>query len=72
MVERKKLEKLDNIEIIDFPIETGLIARLNTGKKGTVVGIRADIDALPQKEETDVSYKSKIENVMHEKPPLLK
>lgn len=62
---RKYLEKLDNIEIIDFPIETGLIARLNTGKKGTVVGIRADIDALPQKEETDVSYKSKIENVMH-------
>lgn len=62
---RKYLENLDNIEIIDFPIETGLIARLNTGKKGTVVGIRADIDALPQKEETDVSYKSKIENVMH-------
>lgn len=62
---RKYLEKLDNIEIIDFPIETGLIARLNTGKKGTVVGIRADIDALPQREETDVSYKSKIENVMH-------
>lgn len=62
---RKYLEKLDNIEIIDFPIETGLIARLNTGKDGLVVGIRADIDALPQKEETDISYKSKIENIMH-------
>lgn len=62
---REFLEKIDEIEIIDFPIETGLIARLKSGKNGEVIGIRSDIDALLQKEETDVSYKSEIDKVMH-------
>lgn len=62
---REFLEKIDEIEIIDFPIETGLIARIKSGKNGEVIGIRADIDALLQKEETDVSYKSEIDKVMH-------
>lgn len=51
---REFLEKLEGVEIIDFPIETGLIARLKTGKDGKVIGLRADIDALAQKEETDI------------------
>ena len=62
---REFLEKLEGVEIIDFPIETGLIARLKTGKAGKVIGLRADIDALAQKEETDISYKSREENTMH-------
>lgn len=62
---RDFLEKIDGIEIIDFPIETGLIARLNTGKNGEVIGLRADIDALLQKEETEISYKSKNDKIMH-------
>lgn len=62
---REFLEKIDGIEIIDFPIETGLIARLKSERNGEVIGIRSDIDALLQKEETDVSYKSEIDKVMH-------
>lgn len=42
-----------------------MIARLNTGKNGEVIGIRADIDALLQKEETEISYKSKNDKIMH-------
>ncbi|MDO4741638.1 MAG: amidohydrolase [Eubacteriales bacterium] len=44
--------------------ETGTIATLKGGD-GPVVGLRADIDALPITEENDVPYKSKNEGVMH-------
>ena len=36
---REFLEKLEGVEIIDFPLETGLIARLKTGH---AVGITSD------------------------------
>lgn len=62
---RDFLEKINDIEIIDFPIKTGLIARLNTGKNGKVIAIRSDIDALEQKEETDIDYKSLDNRLMH-------
>lgn len=62
---RNYLEGLENIEIIDFPIETGLIARLNTEKNGKVIAVRADIDALKQDEETNISYKSQKKGFMH-------
>jgi hippurate hydrolase len=41
----------------------GLIHGKNPGKK--VVALRADMDALPIKEENDIIYKSKNEGVMH-------
>lgn len=59
------LEGLENIEIIDFPIKTGLVARLNTKKSGKTIAVRADIDALKQVEETDISYKSQKNGLMH-------
>lgn len=59
------LKKIRNIEIIDFPIKTGLVARLRTGKNGKVIAIRADIDALAQKEEINLTYKSVNDNIMH-------
>lgn len=41
----------------------GLIKGKNPGKR--VIALRADMDALPIKEENDVPYKSKNEGVMH-------
>jgi amidohydrolase len=42
---------------------TGVLARRGTGKP--VVGIRADMDALPIQDAKAVSYKSKVDGVMH-------
>ena len=42
---------------------TGLVARMGTEKP--VVGIRADMDALPIYDEKDVPYKSTVDGVMH-------
>jgi amidohydrolase len=41
----------------------GLIRGKNPGKR--VIALRADMDALPIKEENDIAYKSKNEGVMH-------
>ncbi len=42
---------------------TGVLAQIGNG--GKVVGLRADIDALPLTEETGLTYKSQNEGVMH-------
>ena len=39
--------------------KTGVVAILNEGKPGPVVGLRADIDALPVKERADIPWASK-------------
>ncbi|GAA0489556.1 amidohydrolase [Salinibacillus aidingensis] len=55
----------------DVDIETnagnghGVIVTINGGLPGKTVGLRADFDALPIKEETDVPFKSKNDGVMH-------
>lgn len=43
---------------------TGVVGTLKNGS-GPTIGIRADIDALPIKEQNDVDYKSTHENCMH-------
>ncbi|MFC5650343.1 M20 family metallopeptidase [Paenibacillus solisilvae] len=43
----------------------GVVARLEGGKPGRTVALRADFDALPIQEETNVDYKSRIPGVMH-------
>ena len=45
--------------------ERGVVAILRGGKPGKTVALRADFDALPIQEESEVSYKSKVDGVMH-------
>ncbi|GED67125.1 putative amidohydrolase YhaA [Brevibacillus reuszeri] len=43
----------------------GVVATLRGGKPGKTVALRADFDALPIQEETDVPFKSVVDGVMH-------
>lgn len=43
----------------------GIVAKLYGGKPGKTVALRADFDALAIQELNDVSYKSKVDGVMH-------
>ena len=56
------------IEILPYPLETGLIAVVRGEKqdgKELVTALRCDIDALPIVEQTDLPYKSETEGHMH-------
>jgi amidohydrolase len=50
---------------IQKPSNTGIVADIQGTKPGPVVALRADIDALPIQEETDLPYKSTIPGRMH-------
>ncbi|WP_368652739.1 M20 family metallopeptidase [Ornithinibacillus sp. 4-3] len=43
----------------------GVVATLKGAKPGKTVALRADFDALPIHEETDVPFRSKVDGVMH-------
>ncbi len=60
----KALEQMEGIEILR-PADTSVVGILKGAKPGKVVGIRADIDALPIQEQADVEYKSVHDGVMH-------
>ena len=45
--------------------ETGLVGIIQGNKPGSVVALRGDIDALPIKEQTGLSFSSKNKGVMH-------
>ena len=51
------------IAVLDLPLETGLVARIGSGKPHIV--LRADIDALPIEEMTNLPYKSVYPGKMH-------
>ncbi len=54
-------------EIVTGIGRTGVVGVINgkTDTKGMVVGLRADMDALPMQEETGLEYASKIPGAMH-------
>ncbi|MEM7116567.1 MAG: M20 family metallopeptidase [Chloroflexota bacterium] len=52
------------IEVQRGVAKTGIVARLGNGN-GPVIGIRADMDALPILEANDVAYKSQTPGKMH-------
>ncbi|MGG1658443.1 M20 metallopeptidase family protein [Brevibacillus sp. NRS-1366] len=61
------VENLESFEdlIVTRPTKTSVMARLVTGKPGKVLAIRADMDALPIEEKTDLPYRSSVPGVMH-------
>jgi len=61
----KKILKRENIEILDIPLKTGVVAIVRGKEEGPVIAVRGDIDALPIQEETDLSYKSRVKGKMH-------
>ena len=44
---------------------TGIVAELNTGRPGKTIALRADIDALPVTEETNLPFESLNKGFMH-------
>ena len=53
------------ITILNYPLEVGIIAEVKGDLPGPTIALRADIDALPIVEQTDVPFVSKNEGVMH-------
>lgn len=45
--------------------ETGIVATITGEQPGPVLGIRADLDALPIQEENQVPYRSQHDGIMH-------
>lgn len=60
----KYLEEI-GIDYIDFKEHNGVMAYVINESSKQTIAIRADIDALPIKEEIESSYKSTNEGVMH-------
>ncbi|MEG0364682.1 MAG: amidohydrolase [Erysipelotrichales bacterium] len=58
--------KLDKMNVSYQKVgSTSTIATIDTKRPGKTLALRADIDALPMKEETEIEYKSSIEDVAH-------
>jgi amidohydrolase len=53
------------LEELRCPTTTGAVFRLEGGRPGRTVLLRADIDALPVEEETGLPFRSRIPGVMH-------
>jgi len=59
------LKKIDGLKVeTGIGVETSVVATLTSGE-GPVIAIRADMDALPIKEENTYYYKSVNEGIMH-------
>ena len=60
------LAELEKMGIEATPIaDTGVLGIIRGAKPGKTIAFRADMDALPIQEETDLPYASKVPNVMH-------
>ena len=61
---RSVLREAD-IPLLDTGMDTCTVALIRGGRLGKTIALRADIDALPMQEETDLPWKSQREGVMH-------
>ncbi len=63
---RSFLASIPNLEILELPRgTTGVVARLRGSMPGPEIGLRADIDAIRQTEETGLPWSSRVPGVMH-------
>ena len=64
---KDKLKEFGCDEVIEGIGKTGVVGVVNgqTNQSGKVIGLRADMDALPINEETGLDYSSKIPGAMH-------
>ena len=64
---KDKLKEFGCDEVIEGIGKTGVVGVINgqTSQSGKVIGLRADMDALPINEETGLDYSSKIPGAMH-------
>ena len=53
------------VELLPCGLPTGIIAVVRGAKPGRVIGLRADMDALPIAEESGLPYASETHGVMH-------
>ena len=60
----EEIGKYDGIEVLR-PTPTSVVAVLKGSKPGKTIGLRADIDALPIQEETNLEFASRHAGVMH-------
>jgi amidohydrolase len=60
----RELKKL-RLQVKTGIAKTGVVGILYGNRKGKTVALRADMDALPVTEQTNVPYKSKIKGKMH-------
>ncbi|MCA0996853.1 M20 aminoacylase family protein [Alloyangia pacifica] len=62
----EKLKGFGVDEIVPGIAKTGIVALIKGAKgEGPVIGLRADMDALPMDEKTNLPYASKIPGMMH-------
>ena len=62
---QERLKEFGITEIHTGYASTGIVAIIEGQAPGRTIGLRADMDALPIKENTGMSYSSKNEGVMH-------
>ena len=64
---RDKLKEFGCDEVVEGIGKTGVVGVINgqTNQSNKVIGLRADMDALPINEETGLDYSSKIPGAMH-------
>ena len=63
----EKLKEFGCDEVVTGIGRTGVVGVINgkTNTSGKVIGLRADMDALPIHEQTGLDYKSKVDGAMH-------
>lgn len=62
----KNVLKKQEIRILDLPLKTGVVAEIGNGRSGAdKIALRSDIDALPIREQSDVTFSSQNDGAMH-------